>query len=260
MLDRTPQPVRFASDQAYSCYRSLSQAPCFQLRLARHWSDLTHLRLARIRLLPPPDSPLRLPALTALTALAHLRSVHIDDFDTEHVRGAALYSLPTTVATLNLNDYGVYTNPAFATILRTDLARRGTSLRELALLDDNLKGDRGSLQGVVRGVYGSVLPSLTNLRLLAISPCAVADLATSLAPLAPLKNLAELTLQQGFGIVELRLEPVELQLYLEASPVGLREVRVSDGVSEGWGARRKVALEEVARRKGVQARWCDVSM
>ncbi len=101
----------------------------FLCRLARHWPQLTHLRLDRVNLIPPLNPPDHLPGLSSL---AQLDSVHIDNFGNSVALKLVLGSLPSTITALTLNDYELYTSSDIVEALADDLTRRGTSLRELA--------------------------------------------------------------------------------------------------------------------------------
>ncbi len=160
--------------------------------LARSWPQLVTLELANAALsrIEIPSAP---STLNGLASLSRLRSVRIDGSYSATAFVRFLHSLPPTLTALALNDSELYSAPAFAEAVRASAPTHAPHLRELTLLGlhDDTWYDEVTVE---RGVFENVVSRLGAVRRLAISPCAVTDLATALAPLS---NLADLAVRSG---------------------------------------------------------------
>lgn len=153
--------------------------------------------------------------------------MHLRTFNTFFSIRHCLGHLPPSVKILSIDDDLTYNPPHFGSEFIDCLASYSSQLTELSLL-----GSPPSARPihVAHGRWGPTLRRMTHLRKLAISACAVDNLASTLAPL---QRLVELELVQTHVHSHRLLGQYEV-LELVRATGGLRRLKLGYGVWTRW--------------------------
>jgi len=154
--------------------------------------------------------------------------------------------LPSSLTVLVIHDDDLYSSATITNRLAASLAPLPAGIRSLVLLDDQTRGT--GARWAARGALDSVIASGSGMRELKISPCAVSDLSTSLAPLA---NLTELTLVQGRTGPGTRLGSAEVAAFIDG-PSAVEKVSVSANIVNKWNGMGQRDVCEAARTRSVR--------
>ncbi len=175
----------------------------------------------------------------------NLVAVHLRTFNTFFSIRHCLGHLPPSVKILSIDDDLTYSPPHFCSEFIACLASYSPQLTELSLL-----GSPPSPRPihVAHGRWGPTLRRMTHLRKLAISPCAVDNLASTLAPL---QRLVELNIVQTHVHSHRLLGQYEV-LELLRLMGGLRRLRLGYGVWTRWTGFQLRRLGSEAERAGIE--------
>ncbi len=181
--------------------------------------------------------------LAASTNLVHLELGQVWDFEAPI---KLLARLSPSLHTLILRDLTLIADPDAADDLRATLSPFPSAIRHFALLDDDAAQSGG--EEVARGDHDELIASMVKVQKLELSPCAVTDLAASLAPLA---ELQELRLVQGRHRPATPVTHGELVALLKAAG-SIKRLSVSAKVYKQWSKNGQDKVREAACARSVE--------
>lgn len=220
--------------------------PLSRCSLLSRWSRLVHIQLVDVPLIGAGDQTDRV----FFRKSASLRFVRVNGYDSAADLKALIASLPLSVSALTLCDCPNYQMPSFIEVIRTAVPTIAESLQDLRILDA-CEGHHVQAPQIQRGVYADLIARLTSLRRLTISPCAVANLTTTLARLP---HLVELSLIQGKALPQAPVTKGEVIVFLSRS-TSLRGLMLCRETCRGWIREDFEAVEQAAEVKGVEMVW-----
>lgn len=186
---------------------------------------------------------------------ASLKSVTLSYFDDFAALEATLLSLPCTLVNLAIDDSDNYSAQSASIFQKSSLARL-TQLVDLSVLDLNpfAQNDDEAFTAS-RGSFDALLAALPQLERLAVSPCAITNLSSSLARLTRLQSLS---LHIGcFQLFEAEaVRPAEVTAFIEDAP-SLRRLSICSETCAGWSCAERVACEQAAHSKGIKLHWIE---